>query len=346
MGAHKTQWIKEGGIIPGPKEVQSAYRSEVGGLVGIAVCLTSLSSHLNHTEPPFTTACDGLSALRKVHATKEMVKPSWKHVDLLTGRIDLWENLPMKARLEHVLGHQDDVGRPLTILERINVRMDSTAKTIACTYPKFKTKQLAGITLGYGTVTIVGTLICSKLQKSLYDAIGHQIDRGLLDKQVNWYCLGKARKEASFPVKKFISKWVSGDTATGVVMKRRQQRIEDNCPRCKEPHEHLLHVLVWKDNNTSEFRKGLMEEFQIWLQKEKTEPNLERFLTLGLQSWIDDPMRREPEYVVHSQKRESAVTTQVNLGWYAFLCGFVAKPLIDIQHEHYLELQLKKKAER
>ena len=221
-------------------------------------------------EPPITTACDGLSVLRKVHATKEMVKPSWKHVDLLTGLIVLWENLPMKARLEHVLGHQDDVGRPLTILERINVRMDSTAKTIACTHPKFKIKQLAGITLGYGTVTIAGTLICSKRQKSLYDAIGHRkmltylsekfsIDRGLLDKQVNWYCLGKPRNEASFPVKKFISKWVSGDTATGVVMKRRQQRIEDNCPRCKEPHEHLLHVLVCKDNNTSAFRKGLMD---------------------------------------------------------------------------------------
>jgi hypothetical protein len=128
------QWIKGGG----PKKVQSAYRSEVGGLVGIAVCLTSLSSHLNHTEPPITTACDGLSALKKVHATKEMVKPSWKHVDLLTGLIDLFENLPMKARLEHVLGHQDDVGRPLTLLERINVRMDSIAKTIALTHPNLR----------------------------------------------------------------------------------------------------------------------------------------------------------------------------------------------------------------
>jgi hypothetical protein len=57
-----------------------------------------------------------------------MVKPSWKHVDLLTDLIDLWENLPMKARLEHVLGHQDDVGRPLTLLERINVRMDQQQK--------------------------------------------------------------------------------------------------------------------------------------------------------------------------------------------------------------------------
>eukprot|EP00979_Chaetoceros_neogracilis_P008522 scaffold1897_cov236-Chaetoceros_neogracile.AAC.2 len=144
-----------------------------------------------------------------------------------------------------------------------------------------------------------------------------------------------------------MKEWISGDTATGVVMKRRKQRLEDNCPRCKEPHEHLLHVLVCKDSNTGAFRKGEEEEFQIWLQKENIEPNLERFLTLGLQSWIDDPMGREPEYVVHSQKWEKAVTTQVNLGWYAFLCGFVvAKPLIDIQHDHYLELQLKKKAER
>jgi hypothetical protein len=90
------------------------------------------------------------------------------------------------------------------------------------------------------------------------------------------------------------SELISGDTATGVVMKRRQQPLEDNCPRCKEPHEHLLHVLVRKDSDTGAFRKGLMEEFQIWLQKEKTEPNLERSLTLGLQSWIYDVMGREP----------------------------------------------------
>jgi hypothetical protein len=54
-------------------------------------------------------------------------------------------------------------------------------------------------------------------------------------------------------------------------------------------------------------------------------------------------MGREPEYVVHSQKWEKAVATQVNLGWYAFLCGFVAKPLIDIQHDHYLELELRRR---
>ena len=60
-------------------------------------------------------------------------------------------------------------------------------------------------------------------------------------------------------------------------------------------------TVVCKDSDTGAFRKGLMEEFQIWLQKEKTEPNLEQFQTLGLQSWIDDPMGRGPEYVVHSQ---------------------------------------------
>jgi hypothetical protein len=102
---------------------------------------------------------------------------------------------------------------------------------------------------------------------------------------------------------------------------------------------------VRKDSDTGAFRKGLMEEFQIWLQKKKTEPNLERSLTLGLQSWIYDVMGREPSGSTF-QKWELAVTTQVNLGWCAFLCGFVSKPLIDMQHDHYFELQLKKKAER
>ena len=78
-----------------------------------------------------------------------------------------------------------------------------------------------------------------------------------------------------------MDKWRHGDRSSN---ERRKQRLEDNCPRCKEPHEHLLHVLMCKDSDTGAFRRGLMEE--LWLQKGKTEPNLERFLTLGLQSWI------------------------------------------------------------
>jgi len=33
----------------------------------------------------------------------------------------------------------------------------------------------------------------------------------------------KARKRTSFPFQRFISKWISEDTATGIVMRRRKQ---------------------------------------------------------------------------------------------------------------------------
>lgn len=65
------------------------------------------------------------------------------------------------------------------------------------------------------------------------DMVAYLADRWELDEEqlqavVHWRCLAKARKQASFPIQKFISKWVSEDTATGLVMVRRKHRVA--CP--------------------------------------------------------------------------------------------------------------------
>ena len=77
-----------------------------------------------------------------------------------------------------------------------------------------------------------------------------------------WHSFRKARKECSFPMQKFISKWLSGDTATGVVMKRRKQRLHAHCPLCDEDDEHLLRVLICPDEAAIDFRKPLLTELE------------------------------------------------------------------------------------
>jgi hypothetical protein len=68
------------------------------------------------------------------------------------------------ARPQHVRGHQDDRIGPLTFLEILNVRMDLLAKSIAQTrirnaYPDLPTIS----TVGYGTITIRGIMVCTNL---------------------------------------------------------------------------------------------------------------------------------------------------------------------------------------
>ena len=138
-------------------------------------------------------------------------------------------------------GHQDYRIGPLTFLESLNVRMDLLAKSIAQTHihngcPALNTYS----TVGYGTITIRGIMVCTNLQRTLYQNIHHQdmvyflanhlsIDEQRVHTDLAWHSFRKARKECSFPMQKFISKWLSGDTATGLVTNRRKQRLHAHC---------------------------------------------------------------------------------------------------------------------
>jgi len=95
--------------------------------------------------------------------------------------------------------------------------------------------------LGFGQIIIQGVLVASQFKKSPGYTIHHnamveflaakwEIDVHTLHESVAWPCIAKARKGATFPLQLFISTWISEDTATGIVMKRRKQRQNDNCP--------------------------------------------------------------------------------------------------------------------
>ena len=48
--------------------------------------------------------------------------------------------------------------------------------------------------------------------------------------KIDWDAYAKARKEAPKKIQLFITKWLSGDTATGRVMVRRKECISSKCP--------------------------------------------------------------------------------------------------------------------
>jgi hypothetical protein len=161
------------------------------------------------------TACDNLGALNKVGSPRAKTKPALKSFDLITALLDTWNNIPVVARPQHVRGHQDDRIGPFDIFgkfERSNER---------CTR-----------TYTIKTWSIFWQII---LESFIFDEQRVHTD-------LAWHSFRKARKECSFPMQKFISKWLSGDTATGLVMKRRKQHLHAHCPRCDEDDEHLLHM--------------------------------------------------------------------------------------------------------
>jgi len=90
-------------------------------------------------------------------------------------------------------------------------------------------------------------------------------------------------------MQKFISKWLSKDTATGIVMQCRKQQLHAHCPRCRDDYEHLLHVLVCSADSAVDFRKPLLADFETWLLNKDTQPDIAEYLLTGLSSWFEDP---------------------------------------------------------
>ena len=135
--------------------------------------------------------------------------------------------------LKHVYGHLDTSGACILIpLQQLNVKMDYLAKDIIRTHlakpdhspPAFYTSD------GIGTIVFQGNYIGSNIQSSLYTSVVHSkyvesvsklfgFDSALFDEVVDWDTYEVARLGSKFGRFKFISKWISGDVATGRVMK-------------------------------------------------------------------------------------------------------------------------------
>ena len=127
------------------------------------------------SKPQIIVACDGLAALQNVHLNKTRIKAKQTDADLVSMITSIWNQTDFLPHRVHVYGHQDNTGRKLTNLEKLNCDRDSDAKTIA-------RSQIDGTAppsthssshLGFGTITCESTLVTSNIQSTLYKNITH-----------------------------------------------------------------------------------------------------------------------------------------------------------------------------
>ena len=351
------EWFKGGGIIPGSREDQDPYRSELGGQVGLASVITAIVLPDGVT-PNITIACDGEAAIKRVNMDKSIIKANMKNVDMISIISDLWGDSSFTIDRQHVYGHQDDTGRQLSPLEKLNCRVDSWAKEIAIDQMNGLIPNLtfSSTSQGLGTIMCDGQLVTSNIQSTLYSlvtkkkfltALGKntEVPKNFHTLNVNWWTFGKARRESTDNIQTFITKWLSGDTATGRVMKARQARLLARCPRCNHHDEHLLHVLTCRSEPTIELRDNLLSDLIIWLESEYTSPNIVNFVKLGLSKWF---IHQDYEWTTNSSifpdtySEDNAFRSQLKVGWYYLLCGMLTSDLIDLQQRHYTSIDSQK----
>ena len=79
-----SEWIEGVGVIPGATDSQSAYRSELGRLLGLLLFLHSIDLP-PCPRPAITIACDGKSALTQIGKHKRSIKSNSTHIDLISA---------------------------------------------------------------------------------------------------------------------------------------------------------------------------------------------------------------------------------------------------------------------
>ena len=348
-----TQWISGGGIVPGTADDQSAYRSELAGQVGIVAFLEALIFEDN-PDLSITTLCDGISALQKVHLTMTNLRANSKHVDLVSILSHLWSDCQFNCTTEHVYGHQDETGMPLSVKQLLNCRMDKFAKEIARAHIRRpRERRYIPTTLGIGSIVCRGQVITTRVQKSLYDSILHGdmmghigdilgLEGEFVDSVVSWPSYRRARKMVGSSRQHFITKLVSGNMATGRVMKQREQRIHDTCPLCDEPDEHLVHILTCPHDTCVELRTSLLEELKVWLTAEDTHEDITSFLLRGLTSWFADPYGDEIDIDCDDAALNRKMQATTELGWFSLLCGYLHTDLVSAQTCYYQQIESRK----
>jgi hypothetical protein len=117
-------------VVPGSPDDQSAYRSELTGLYGIASTIWHLQQTFN-VKGNITAGCDGLSALRQAEKRSNFINPNIPQFDLILAIRKVIEHTEWQWKWVHVKGHQDDIktSDQLDNWSRWNIDMDLQAKT-------------------------------------------------------------------------------------------------------------------------------------------------------------------------------------------------------------------------
>ena len=231
--------------------------------------------------------CDGLSALtRSMLTSREYTNTAHKDFDLISRIISYKEGLKASFIPIHVKGHQA-LHQPLTRAALLNHRMDTLAKELNAqafeqdySLPDALPSSQFGLTqVDYKTEPIVSALAQTLVQRISGDRLkqywrhkGRYVESHI-DTWIDWTVMSRMMREASHRRRLFISKWVSDQTAVGVIMKLRKERITDTCPCCKEEPETRIHVLRCKASRKA--WKKARQPLKKWMRRQDTDPNLQ-----------------------------------------------------------------------
>ena len=163
-------------IVPGEDSIQSAYRSEVTGILASLQMIHDICKQYHITTGSCRIVCDNKGALKKIFTSDAShLKTTTLHADLIAACIELRERIPIDLIPQHVKAHQDELKEfhELNDMEKLNVIMDKKAKQALSThsYSKEDIMFLTPHPLSFRTIRYKGVPQRYQLTNNLYSAI-------------------------------------------------------------------------------------------------------------------------------------------------------------------------------
>ena len=334
-------------MTPGRPEDQSAYRSELIGLLsGIMVVdwlFQQWSPAKRPSKPRVRIACDGLSALENCFLHKP-ANPTQPQFDLVSAVRSAVASSSATWAPRHVYGHLDKT-TPRHLLSwwaKRNVEVDAWAGS----YRKHLVRN--GIVLAPNSrfFSESAALFIDNDKQSCLDgpriqelvALPSLQERWRLkntvsteaESETDWHTLGRAMKSLQPGLQRWTSKHTVGMCGVGKFMVRWGLQESAGCPCCGQFEDHL-HVPRCKSDSAHNEWQHRVSELSQWLVQQKTSPLIHQSLLALLQE-VRGSLPLDPQ--TYPPALRPALRSQRLIGVQGLLEGRLSRKWIPLQRDH------------
>ena len=333
--------------VPAPVSQGDSHRPELTGLFAMVIFINALCLYHRISDKglTMTIACDNQHAIQ-VFDQGFLPDPRDKNFDLVHALWATVKESPISWQCRHVKGHQDRHSSTFTRMERLNIEMDSLAKTYwrhlyanpngPTISPQFRPLHNEIWSIWAGETKIV-----SPHRRKLYELLQDPVTQSYWTRHhrftrprredIDWDSVQSAMQRLPPARRKWITKQASENCGVGKTLLEWKFQTDDACPRCGSP-EDTQHVLQCQGAGANENWMSNMCKLEASLTKLNTDPAIQTSLILCLNTWRN---RSTLSTSLLPRQIVPVIRKQCQIGWKNFLHGLPVVDWRSLQHEYY-----------
>jgi len=307
------------------------YRGEVlGGILALVILRAATEGYAMPSFSRVVCGCDNMGVVSHGNEFWAPLQEKQCQGDLLRVLKRLVATAPVRPRLKHVYGHQDDhvEYEKLDDLAQTNVDADRYAsedleESVAS--GRYITGPLPFDDIG---VSVGSHLVTGSPTQAIWHHWGHKEarrlfhERGIVDRRyfnlIVWDGVESAMKGFPEMFRIWVTKQVSHFCGTNRQLSRIHTDVKNVCPSCGRRDESTRHITRCRDAGRTAMFSQSVTEIVSWLESKRTDPTL---VSLFQQYLLGRGTVRMQSLVGRDSRFHQAARFHDQLGWDNFVEG-------------------------